>query len=123
MRVALFGATGGTGRQLLSLLARSGVAEIRCLVRTSSSKERLGEFSSHSAVEIIEGSPVDAADVESTVANTDVVIVSLGGPAKGPGVDICSRSQGLVNAAVNKSNPDAHVICRMAIILFQKSKG
>ena len=41
-------------------------------------------------------------------------IVSLGGPPKGPGVDVCSKSQEAINQALEKS-PDARVVCISSI--------
>ena len=41
-------------------------------------------------------------------------IVSLGGPPKGPGVDVCSKSQQAINQALEKS-PDARMVCISSI--------
>merc|ERR1712107_661349 len=38
------------------------------------------------------------------------VVVSLGGPTKGPGVDICSKAQVLINQAVLSMSPQPLVI-------------
>ena len=40
--------------------------------------------------------------------------MSLGGPPKGPGVDVCSKSQQVINQALEKS-PDARMVCISSI--------
>lgn len=113
MQLALFGATGGTGLELLKRLQGQPGTKVRCLVRDPA---KLPEgVKGAEGVELVQGSATEAADVTKTVESADVVIVSLGGPPKGPGVDICSKAQALINEAVNKSKPDAHVICISSI--------
>lgn len=110
MRVSVFGATGGVGLCLVRKLLASEdtVEEVQCLVRNSSKLPQ--DLREHSRLRVIEGSATKEGDVEAATTGTDVVIVSLGGPPKGPGVDICSKAQELINSSVNRGSPEAHVI-------------
>eukprot|EP00438_Fugacium_kawagutii_P015195 Skav227620 [mRNA] locus=scaffold1141:690532:691658:- [translate_table: standard] len=120
MRVSLFGATGGTGLEILRLLSqRAEVSEVRCVVR---SPEKLPEDScadlrKYPALKLIQGSSTDAAVVQEACRDSEAVILSwncLGGPPKGPGVDVCSRSQQVINQALEKS-PEARMVCISSI--------
>ena len=84
MKVSILGATGGTGLCLLRRLLEQGYG-VRCLVRDAAKlpAELAGK------VELVLGSATDADAVVKSVGDSDVVVVSLGGPPKGPGVDIC----------------------------------
>lgn len=74
--IALFGATGKTGRRVLERALTAGF-EVRALVRDPA---KLGATSS--AVTVIRGDVLDKATVEETVAGSDVVL-SLFGQVKG----------------------------------------
>ncbi|CAE7532632.1 mdpK, partial [Symbiodinium sp. CCMP2456] len=112
MKVALFGATGGTGVEILRRLLGSGtVEEVRCLAR---SPEKLPqELREQTGVQVVSGSSTDASAVAETCKGVDAVIVSLGGPGKGPGVDVCSQSQKVINEAVGAS--DSRMVCVSSI--------
>jgi uncharacterized protein YbjT (DUF2867 family) len=112
MKVALFGATGGTGIELLKVLLRDGTA-VRSLVRDADKIP--AELRRQPSLSLVQGNARDPQAVAETTAGADVVIVTLGGPTKGPGVDICSAAQVLINEAVNRTNPDAHLICISSI--------
>ncbi|CAK9113473.1 Flavin reductase (NADPH) (FR) (Biliverdin reductase B) (BVR-B) (Biliverdin-IX beta-reductase) (Green heme-binding protein) (GHBP) (NADPH-dependent diaphorase) (NADPH-flavin reductase) (FLR) [Durusdinium trenchii] len=117
MRVSLFGATGSTGVELLRRL--TATATVRCLVRSPEKlpeERRIGDLRQHPAVELIAGSSTDAAAVQEACADAEAVIVSLGGPPRGPGVDVCSTSQRLINEALNSSDGRAaRVVCISSI--------
>lgn len=103
MKVAIFGGTGGCGLLLLKQLIRDNVAkEITVLARDP--RKLPQEIATHSSVKIVEGVATEAGPVGDTVQGADVIVNMIGGPAKGPGVDICSVSQNLINQAVNASN-------------------
>ncbi len=72
MKLALFGATGGTGRQIASQALAAGHS-IQALVRDTA---RL--TLQHPALTIIPGNVLDPAAVARTLAGTDAAIVSLG---------------------------------------------
>jgi len=112
MKVALFGATGGTGVEILRRLLGSGnVEEVRCLARSPGKLPQ--ELREQTGVQVVSGSSTDAAAVAETCKGVDAVIVSLGGPAKGPGVDVCSQWQKVINEALGES--DSRMICISSI--------
>jgi putative NADH-flavin reductase len=76
MVIALFGATGKTGRRVLERALAAG-HEVQALVRDPA---RLGVV--HERLTVIEGDVLDAAAVERTIAGSQVVL-SLFGQVKG----------------------------------------
>lgn len=74
--IALFGATGKTGRRVLDRTLAAG-HQVRALVR-----DPAGLTVSHGRLVLVAGDVLDPAAVERTVAGTDVV-VSLFGQVKG----------------------------------------
>ena len=75
-KIALFGGTGQTGKEFLKLAVQEGYS-IKMLVR---SLEKAQQYESH--VELVQGDVLNKADVEKTVAGSEVV-VSLFGHVKG----------------------------------------
>ncbi|WP_462320347.1 NAD(P)-dependent oxidoreductase [Halochromatium sp.] len=71
MKIALFGATGGTGRQVLNQGLEKGYA-FRALARSPDALEQV------QGLEIIAGDVRDSAAVERCVTGTDTVICVLG---------------------------------------------
>ncbi len=84
-RIAVFGASGRTGRELVAQALTRGYA-VRALVREGRSlAERRG------AVQVIVGSPLWADDVAATVERADAVVVLLG--AREPSRDVfCAQA-------------------------------
>ena len=76
MNIALFGATGQTGKEFLDVALKNG-HEVEALVRTPSKLEPSSE-----TVTVIEGDVLVYDDVEETIADADIV-VSLFGHVKG----------------------------------------
>lgn len=70
--LALFGATGGTGRHVLDQALEQGYA-VHALVR---SPEKLGDRAS--AITVIEGDVLDQGQVDACVEGTDAVLCVLG---------------------------------------------
>mmetsp|Transcript_36596 Transcript_36596/g.97579 ORF Transcript_36596/g.97579 Transcript_36596/m.97579 type:complete len:213 (-) Transcript_36596:165-803(-) len=105
MSVALFGATGATGLCLVRQLGARGTI-VRCLVRNPSKMPA----DLLNATQLVEGVATDEAAVTECIKGCSSVVVSLGGPAKGPGVDICSKAQALINQAVLSMSPQPLVI-------------
>lgn len=73
MKIAVFGATGGTGREVVRL-ALAGGHSVRALVRAPAERAPDG-------VEGVVGDVRDPAAVEATVRGVQAVIVALGAPA------------------------------------------
>lgn len=83
MKLAVFGATGGTGRHVIRQALCAG-HEIRALVRSP------GEISSCSDITVIEGDVLDPQSVATAVDGTDAVLCLLGKTPNNP-ADIVSR--------------------------------
>ena len=77
MRIAILGATGGTGRAVTELALAEG-HEVTVLVRDPS---RLALIHDH--LTVIEGDALVAADVDAVIAGQESVFVSLGLSASG----------------------------------------
>ncbi|MGH8429888.1 MAG: NAD(P)-dependent oxidoreductase, partial [Solimonas sp.] len=71
MNVAIFGATGGTGRQVVEQALLAGHT-VRVLVRAP------GKAALPRIVQIVRGDVLDAEAVAQTVESADVVLSSLG---------------------------------------------
>ena len=77
MKIAIFGATGGTGRQLLEQALEEGHSVTAC-VRDASKLEDV----TSSNLKIIQGDVLNENTVEEVVAGQDVVLSALGAGAK-----------------------------------------
>lgn len=76
MKIALFGGTGGTGKEFLKKALQEGY-QVRMLARTPSKVSTTSP-----KLEIVKGDVLNAGDVQRTVEGTDIV-VSLFGHVKG----------------------------------------
>jgi putative NADH-flavin reductase len=70
--IALFGATGRTGKPLLSLLLNKGYT-VKALIRKPA---QMGV--SHEQLSIVQGNILSASDVERAIENTDAVVSVIG---------------------------------------------
>ena len=80
LTVAVYGATGGTGRRLLPLLLAAG-HRVRALVRTPS---KLGGLEGAEGLEVVQGDATDSAAVANVAKGADVLVSCLGGVPRGP---------------------------------------
>lgn len=96
MHIALFGATGGTGRQIASQALQEGHA-VTALVRDPSRLQpsEAGEPSPTAAMTIVEGNVLDPGAVAQTVAGADAVFVALGTTRRNP-PDVVSSGTAVV---------------------------
>lgn len=78
MNIAVFGATGGTGRQIVEQALQQG-HHVRALARDTA---RLPL--SHPDLSVIEGNVLDPEAVGQTLAGADAVVISLGNTANNP---------------------------------------
>jgi len=95
MRIAVFGATGRTGRPLVNEALAEG-HEVVALARDPS---KMGV--SHERLRVVPGDVLDAAKVEEVVAGSDAV-VSILGHAKGSPKDVQTRGTENIVAAMHK---------------------
>lgn len=92
MKLALFGATGGTGRQIVSQALTAGHS-IQALVRDPA---RLPL--QHHDLLTIPGNVLDPAAVAQTLAGTDAAIVSLGNTSDNPDWIVSNGTRVIVDA-------------------------
>lgn len=71
MKIALFGATGRVGREVLLLLLKNNI-EVTVLVRDST------KVQPHDNLTVLQGDARNTADIEHTLENADAVISALG---------------------------------------------
>jgi putative NADH-flavin reductase len=78
MRIAIFGSTGGTGRQLVEQALEHG----HQVTAHARSPEKLGGLE-HGKLKVIRGDVLDRADVERAVAGQEAVLCAIGaGPER-----------------------------------------
>ena len=95
MKVAVFGASGRTGRPLVKQALAAGY-EVRALAREPS-KLRI----EHERLVVIRGDILDPAEVEETISGTDAVLSALGQTKASP-KDVQTRGTQNIVAAMHK---------------------
>lgn len=93
MKLAVFGATGGVGRQIVEQALAAGDT-VAALVRDKSKLPF-----QHAGLTVVEGNVLDAAAVERTLAGADAVLVSLGNTPDNPDM-IVSQGTAVIIAAM-----------------------
>jgi putative NADH-flavin reductase len=96
MRLALFGATGGTGRRVIEQAVENG-DKVTVLARTPAS---LGELADQ--VDVVAGDVLDPAAVRRTVAGSEVVLSALGIGMKRHATTLYSQGTANVMAAMGE---------------------
>lgn len=92
MKIAVFGATGGTGKQVVEQALAAG-HQVRALVRNPA---RL--TLAHANLTVVTGNVLDAANVEETLQGADAVVVSLGNTDPNPDYIVSLGTQVIVAA-------------------------
>ena len=92
MKIALFGATGGTGRQLLEQAVRAG-HQVTALVREPA---KLGQTPTGATV--VTGNVLQPTDVDQVVAGADAVICSLGNTSNNPDMMVTNGTRHIIDA-------------------------
>ncbi len=96
MRIAVFGASGRTGRPLVEQALARG-HEVRALVRDPSKLQV-----KHERFVVIQGDVLDAAKFEETVTGTDAVLSALGQTKTSSPKDVQTRGTENIVAAMEK---------------------
>jgi putative NADH-flavin reductase len=94
MKVAVFGATGGTGRQIVEQALSQG-HEVVALVRDPAKL-----LLQHDHLALVVGDVLDRDAVDRTVAGADAVFVSLGNTANNPDM-VVSQGTAVIMAAMS----------------------
>ena len=108
MKIALFGATGGTGTQLLQQGLEKGY-KFKLLMRSTFSS--IISADAGDKVEVIMGDATNADDVSRTIKGCDAVVVSFG---KG---NVCSQAQPLITESAEKSG------CKRMVVVTSLGVG
>lgn len=104
MNIAVFGATGGTGRQVVEQALAAG-HQVTALVRDPA---RLDIQSPH--LSIVEGNVLDPAHVAATIEGADAVVVSLGNTANNPDYVVSQGTKVIVDAMQQAGTPRRIVV-------------
>jgi len=97
MRIAVFGGTGRTGRQVVTQALAAG-HEVRVLVRSEDSARRLGR---HDRLTAVVGTFEQPGPVEAVVRGTGAVISTLGATVEGP-TTVCTDGVRAILAAMGR---------------------
>ena len=105
MRIAVFGATGGTGQQVVQQALAGGHA-VTALVRDPA---RLAQHDVR--LTVVQGDVLDRSRVDETIAGADAMIVSLGNTANNPDYVVSRGTQVIVDAMTDAGSP-----CRLIVV-------
>ena len=104
MKIAVFGATGGTGKQVVQQALAAG-DRVTALVRDPA---KLAVDSAN--LTVVTGNVFDAAKVEEPLQNADAVVVSLGNTDSNPDYVVSQGTQVIVDAMKRLGQPKRIVI-------------
>jgi uncharacterized protein YbjT (DUF2867 family) len=104
MRIAVFGATGGTGREVVKQALAAG-HQVTALARDPS---RL--VGSDPNLTVVAGSVLEAAPVQQALQGTDAAIVSLGNTANNPDYVVSQGTQVILDAIGQLGGPRRVVV-------------
>lgn len=104
MRIAVFGATGGTGRQVVQQALAAG-HQVAALARDPS---RIAGADPN--LTVAAGSVLDAAAVQQTLAGADAAVVSLGNTANNPDYVVSQGTQVILDAVGQLGGPRRLVV-------------
>ena len=116
MRIAVFGATGRTGRLVVERALARGY-EVRSLAR---SPQKLDDLASP-GLSVIEGDARDEAAVAATLEGTDIAISALGATSRDDPKELSQTTQVLLDA-MEERGPGRIVAVLSAMALMTKVK-
>jgi uncharacterized protein YbjT (DUF2867 family) len=99
MKIAIFGATGGTGRQVVKQALAAG-HEVTALARDPSQLDV-----SDPNLTVVAGSVLDAAPVQQVLQGADAAVVSLGNTANNPDYVVSQGTQVILDAIAALGGP------------------
>jgi uncharacterized protein YbjT (DUF2867 family) len=99
MKIAVFGATGGTGRQVVKQALAAG-HEVTALARDPSQLDV-----SDPNLTVVAGSVLDAAPVQQVLQGADAAVVSLGNTANNPDYVVSQGTQVILDAIAALGGP------------------
>jgi putative NADH-flavin reductase len=104
MKIAVFGATGGVGRQVVQQALAAG-HQVTALARDPS---RLAGADPN--LTVVAGSVLDEAAVQQTLAGADAAVVSLGNTANNPEYVVSQGTQVILNVISQRDGPRRMVV-------------
>ncbi len=104
MKIAVFGATGGTGKQVVQQALAAG-DQVAALLRDPA-KLAIG----NADLSLVTGNVLDAAKVEETLSGADAVVVSLGNTSDNPDFVVSQGTQVIVDAMKRLGQPRRIVV-------------
>lgn len=104
MRIAVFGATGGTGRQVVQQAIAAG-DQVVALVRDPAKLPI-----ENANLSLVAGNVLDVAKVEETLQDVDAVVVSLGNTDNNPDYVVSQGTQVIVDAMTRLGQPKRIVV-------------
>ncbi len=104
MKIAVFGATGGVGRQVVQQALAAG-HQVTALARDPS---RLAGADPN--LTVVAGSVLDEAAVQQTLAGADAAVVSLGNTANNPEYVVSQGTQVILNVISQLDGPRRMVV-------------
>jgi putative NADH-flavin reductase len=93
MRLALFGATGATGKQILREALQRG-HEVTAVVRNPAKLDQPASEQLH----VVVADVMDANAIAPAIAGTDAVISALGGPPRKPSTVVTDGARSIIKA-------------------------
>lgn len=109
MHIAVFGATGGTGREIVRQAIEAG-HEITALVRDTGKIKHKDD-----RLYIVIGDVLDIKKVEETIAATDAVICTLGNTSNNPDDVVSQGTQNIVQAMQKQGLSRLVVVSSMGV--------
>ncbi len=97
MIIALFGATGGTGRRVLEEGLARGHA-FRCLVRRPATLDRAAYTETAERLVVVAGDTADDSAIAATLAGCDAVLITLGNANRKPNTELSDGTDRIVKA-------------------------
>ncbi len=104
MKIAVFGATGGTGNQVVKQALAAG-HQVTALARDPGKLD-----TTDPNLTVVAGSVLDAAPVQQALQGTDAVVVSLGNTANNPDYIVSQGTQVILDAMQALGQPQRIVV-------------
>ncbi|GAB3982306.1 SDR family oxidoreductase [Actinoallomurus acanthiterrae] len=117
MRLTIFGASGGTGTQLVRQALERG-HEVTAVVRDPA---RL-DVSSHDRLKVVTADVMDPAAIEPAVAGADAVVSALGPRGSGP-TTVCQDGARSIIAAMGKAGVRRFIMISAAGMVIDAGDG
>lgn len=104
MKIAVFGATGGTGQQVVQQALAAGHS-VSALVRDPSRLAVQDE-----RLTVVQGDVLDRPKVDETIAGADAVIISLGNTSNNPDYIVSRGTEVIVDAMTAAGGPGRLIV-------------